>query len=63
LIFIPFLRNHSLLLLAEEPEYEDEGPRRQKPAEKSKRLSQSKLDVISENQSSEFNTHVNIHNA
>lgn len=43
---------------AEEPLYEEEGPRRAKPAEKAKRLSQSKLDVISENQSSKLHEHV-----
>ena len=32
--------------------YEEEGPRRAKAPEKTKRLSQSKLDVISETQSS-----------
>ena len=44
------------LCSAEEPVYEEEGPRRAKQtAEKTKRLSQSKLDVISENQSSKSN--------
>ncbi len=43
--------------LAEESGYEEEGPRRSKPAEKTKRVSQSKLDVISENQSSKCLVH------
>jgi hypothetical protein len=47
-----------MILLAEEPLYEEEGPRRAKPTEKAKRLSQSKLDVISENQSSKLHEHV-----
>jgi len=50
------------LFLAEELGYEDEGPRR-KAADKIKRVSQSKLDVISENQSSKFIVHVYFHNA
>jgi hypothetical protein len=54
-------------LLAEEPLYEEEGPRRSKPVDKpgdkSKRLSQAKLDVISENQLSKFIKHVNLANA
>lgn len=41
----------------DESGYEDEGPRRQKPAEKVKRVSQSKLDVISESLSSKFFKH------
>lgn len=47
------------LILAEESGYEDEGPRRQKPAEKVKRVSQSKLDVISETLSSKCSMHDN----
>ena len=45
-------RSLFLSSLAEEPLYEEEGPRRAKPNDKTPRLSQAKLDVISENQSS-----------
>ena len=47
-----------ICFLAEEPVYEDEGPRRQKPADKIKRVSQAKLDIISEGQSSKLIEHV-----
>jgi hypothetical protein len=48
----------------EDSGYEDEGPRRAaKPAEKIKRLSQSNLAMISENQSSKLSKHVYFHNA
>lgn len=47
----------SIFILADESGYEDEGPRRQKPAEKVKRVSQSKLDVISETLSSKCPMH------
>jgi hypothetical protein len=48
------IKSNSLFksFLADESVYEEEGPRRAKPTDKIKRVSQAKLDVISENQSS-----------